>query len=91
MWLARVMRRYLIGETLQHGFEWRAALRGVSGDEVARRPAVQRPEGWLIPQRREMSGNEIGDLATDALHGRMIQVECCGQLRARVAVGHSAA
>lgn len=78
MRLARVMRDHAIPEFTQQLIERRRASRRIRrdvGEEPSCRVAIQRAVRRLIAQRRQVGGDEIRDLATDALHRRVVEVE----------------
>lgn len=52
--------------------------------ELSRRRGIQGAKRRLLPQRRQMFGDEVRDLATDALHRRVVEIERC---RGRVGWG----
>src|SRR6185503_21328974 len=68
MRFARMMGNDPITKVLENLVERCRMLRRSRIEQRARRCTVERAVCWLIAQRRQVLGDEIGDLATDALH-----------------------
>ena len=73
--LTSMMRYHAIAKLREHSVKRRWLLRRSSLEQLASRLSIECRKSRLIAKGRQMLRDEVGHLATDALHRRVVEVQ----------------